>query len=109
MPTIESRNRRFGLDLPIVVTARDAGDTPFREATHTFNVSGGGLCFECTRDLPIGTRLELKIALPPRLRPKFRGLAVYRVRAVVCRAERLSPGAAYRVGVRFLGEITARS
>ncbi len=101
---IASRHRRMGLDLPVSVAGRDVVGAPFTEETHTVNVSGGGLCFESRRNLPMGSRLALKIALPPKLRPKFGGRSVYRVRAVVCRVEKAPEGGSFRVGVRFVGE-----
>jgi hypothetical protein len=104
--TVASRQKRVGLHLPLDVGGRDAGGSRFSEATRTLNVSGGGLAFETGRDLPMGSRLELSIALPPPLRHHFGGKATYAVRAVVCRVERLQGAATARVGVRFLGEIS---
>jgi hypothetical protein len=104
MAHLASRTRRLGLDLPIVVSGTDAHDEPFNEHTHTVNVSGGGLCYESQYGVPVGARVELKIALPPKLRPRFGGKSVYRVQALVCRVERTGSKGSYRVGVRFLGD-----
>lgn len=105
MSTIASRQKRVGLHLPLAVAGRDAGGARFSDDTRTLNVSGGGLCFESGRDLPMGSRLDLSIQLPPPLRRHFGGRAVYGVRAVVCRVERPQGAAVARIGVRFLGEI----
>ena len=103
--TIASRQKRVGLQLPLDVAGRDAGGARFSETTRTLNVSGGGLAFETVRDLPMGSRLDLSIDLPPPLRHRFGGKAEYSVRAVVCRVERAQGSAIARIGVRFLGEI----
>jgi hypothetical protein len=104
MAHLASRTRRLGLDLPIVVSGSDVRDEPFVEHTHTLNVSGGGLCYESRYGVPVGGRVDLKIALPSRLRPKFGGRSVYRVQALVCRVERRAGDASFRVGVRFLSD-----
>jgi hypothetical protein len=103
--TIANRQKRVGLHLPVDVAGRDSGGTRFSESTRTLNVSAGGLAFESGRDLPMGSRLDLSIALPPPLRRHFGGKATYAVRAVVCRVERLQGAAVARIGVRFLSEI----
>ena len=102
---LATRPKRVGLHLPLVVGGREAGGTKFFDQTRTLNVSGGGLAFETGRDLPMGSRLDLDIALPPPLRRHFGGKANYVVRAVVCRVERPQGAAMARVGVRFLGEL----
>ena len=99
-----SRQKRVGLHLPLSVAGRDAGGGRFAESTRTLNVSGGGLAFESSRDIQMGSRLDLSIQLPPPLRHHFGGRAVYDVRAVVCRVERQQGAATARIGVRFLGE-----
>lgn len=103
--SIASRPKRVGLHLPLDVDGRDAGGARFSETTRTLNVSGGGLAFETGRDLQMGSRLDLRIELPPPLRHHFGGKAVYSVRAVVCRVERPQGAAIARIGVRFLDEI----
>jgi hypothetical protein len=103
---IASRPKRVGLHLPLDVGGRDAGGARFSDSTRTLNVSGGGLAFESGRDLPMGSRLDLSIALPPALRRHFGGKATYAVRAVVCRVERPQGAAMARIGVRFLAEIS---
>jgi hypothetical protein len=104
--TLASRPKRVGLHLPLDVGGRDAFGARFSDRTQTLNVSGGGLAFESGRDLPMGSRLDLSIALPPPLRRHFGGKATYAVRAVVCRVERRQGAATARVGVRFLAEIS---
>jgi PilZ domain-containing protein len=104
--SLASRPKRVGLHLPLDVGGRDAGGARFSDSTRTLNVSGGGLAFESGRDLPMGSRLDLSIALPPPLRRHFGGKATYAVRAVVCRVERSQGAAIARIGVRFLGEIS---
>ena len=105
MTTNASRQKRVGLHLPLDVDGRDAGGAPFSDTTRTLNVSGGGLAFETGRDLQMGSRLDLRIDLPPALRHHFGGKAAYAVRAVVCRVERAQGSAIGRIGVRFLDEI----
>ncbi len=100
-----SRQKRVGLNLPLDVAGNDAGGDRFKETTRTLNVSGGGLAFETSRDLQMGSRLDLRIELPPPLRHRFGGKSEYAVRAVVCRIERPQGAAIGRIGVRFLGEI----
>jgi hypothetical protein len=103
--SLANRPKRVGLHLPLNVDGREAGGTKFSDTTRTLNVSGGGLAFETGRDLQMGSRLDLRIELPPSLRHHFGGKATYSVRAVVCRIERLQGAATGRIGVRFLGEI----
>jgi PilZ domain len=104
MARITDRERRVGLHLPVEVTGQDASGASFRDSARTVNISGGGLCFESSRDLTIGARLTLLIELPPPLQKHFGGKALYKARAVVCRSERASDKDVARVGVRFLGE-----
>src|SRR5262245_18732866 len=99
------RERRRGLRLPVEVRGRDAVGRSFNETTSSLNVSGGGICFESSQKLSIGSRLELRIQLPPALRRHFGGRALYAARALVCRVEHFGDDAGYRVGARFLAEI----
>lgn len=107
MPIIVQREKRRGLRLPLGVSGRDARGAPFAETGHTLNISGGGLCFEVGRALPVGSRVDLRIQVPDALRRHFGGRSVYRVKAVVCRIEHLEGEIAYRIGVRFVGELEA--
>jgi PilZ domain len=105
MAHITDRERRVGLHLPLEVAGQDARGAPFRDSGRTLNISGGGLCFESSRDLPLGARLALQIEVPTPLQKHFGGKGTYRARAVVCRAERATAGDLARIGVRFLGEV----
>jgi hypothetical protein len=107
VPTIVHREKRRGLSLPLNVSGRDGRGAPFAERAQTVNISGGGLCFEGLRPLPIGSRVDLRIPVPPSLRHRFGGKSAYSVKAVVCRLEAVEGGATYRVGARFLGELEA--
>jgi hypothetical protein len=107
MPLLTDREKRVGLRIPVHVTGRDPGGSPFAEATSSLNVSGGGICFESARQLPVGSRVDLRIRVPPALRRHFRGKGVYAVRAVVCRLEHFEGSGMYRVGARFLEELEA--
>jgi hypothetical protein len=107
MPTIVDRQKRRGLRLPLNVTGRDTRGAPFAERAQTVNISGGGLCFESVRQLPVGSRIDLRIQVPPPLRSHFGGRAVYAVRAVVCRLESIEAGATFRVGARFVADLEA--
>jgi len=107
MPNLSERGRRLGLSLPVTVNGNDVSGAPFAETTRTLNVSGGGICFETRRRLGPGLRLTLHVSLPEAWRGRFGGRAVYRVRAVVCRVERLEGEGVSRVGARFLGEAEA--
>jgi hypothetical protein len=101
------RERRRGLRLPLIFSGRDARGAPFAERAQTVNVSGGGICFEAVRRLPVGSRVDLRIEVPATLRSRFRGRASYAVKAVVCRLEPIESGATYRIGARFLSELEA--
>ena len=105
MKTLTARERRLGLHLSLDVSGKDAAGTPFTHTGRTLNISGGGVLFETSRNLLVGSRLVLHIQLPPALRRHFGQRALYRVRAVVCRVERFQDEAISRVGARFLGEI----
>ena len=77
MTSLANRQKRVGLHLPLDVDGREAGGARFSETTRTLNVSGGGLAFETARDLQMGSRLDLRIELPPPLRHHFGGKAAY--------------------------------
>jgi hypothetical protein len=100
---IIARERRVDLHLPMEVTGMDVRGEEFEESTRTFNISGGGICFESQRNILVGQRLILAIRLPEALRKHFGGHSTYRARAVVCRVERLEGAIAARIGARFLG------
>lgn len=100
------RERRVGLELDVAVSGNDAVGRAFEERTRSVNVSGGGICFRTDRQLTVGSRLELEIALPSGLRRHFGGKALYKARAVVCRVEHFEAEPRFRVGARFLGENT---
>lgn len=104
--SLASRERRVGLHLPVEVRGSDASGATFVEMTKSLNVSGGGLAFESDKSLVVGSSLTLAIQVPPALQAHFKGRAVYRVRAVVCRVEHFEGQKHSRVGVRFLGETT---
>lgn len=107
MPTITQREKRRGLRLPLNVSGRDARGSPFADRAQTVNISGGGVCFEAVRRLPVGSRVDLRIPVPPALRHHFGGRSSYGVKAVVCRLEAIEGGDTYRIGARFLGELEA--
>jgi hypothetical protein len=98
------REKRLELHLSVRVRGEDVAGVPFSEASRTLNISGGGICFECHRNLTVGARVALAIELPPPLRPRFGDRPVYRARAVVCRVERFEGQPVARIGARFLGE-----
>jgi c-di-GMP-binding flagellar brake protein YcgR len=105
MSTMEKRDKRVGLHLQVQVQGQDVAGKPFQETTRTLNISGGGILFESESLLNVGSRLVLKIELPPPLRKHFRGRATYHAKAVVCRVEKLENQATARIGARFLGEV----
>ena len=105
MTALRGRERRMGLHLPVEVEGQDVAGRSFQEQTRSLNVSGGGIGFETSQALLMGSRLVIHIQLPPPLRRHFRGLAVYHVRAVVCRVEAFQGGGRCRVGARFLAEV----
>lgn len=107
MATIIDRARRRGLRLPLTFSGRDLRGAPFADRAQTVNVSGGGICFEAVRRLPVGSRVDLRIQVPPPLRSRFGGRTAYAVKAVICRLEPIESGATYRIGARFLGELEA--
>jgi hypothetical protein len=98
------REKRVGLRLSLDISGQDAGGVAFAHSAQTFNISGGGVCFETPRNVLVGTRLLLIIQIPPALRGHFGGRAVYRAWAVVCRVERFEGQASSRIGARFLGD-----
>ena len=102
--SVLDRARRMPLHLLLEVRGEDAAGKQFTEKTRTLNVSGGGICFESLRRLPIGAHLRLSIELPARLRRHFGNRAVYRARAVICRVERERGSDPARIGARFLRE-----
>ena len=102
--SMTDREKRLGLHLPVEVSGVDAASADFTEKTRSLNISGGGICFESQHHILVGTRVTLKIRLPPALRPHFGGKEVYQVRAVICREENFEGEAAHRVGARFLSE-----
>jgi hypothetical protein len=100
------RERRVGLHLPVEVRGEDGSGARFTEYTRSVNVSGGGICFESHRQIPVGARLVLAIELPVSLRRHFGNKDLYRARAVVCRVERFAGEDVSRIGARFLGEVS---
>jgi hypothetical protein len=98
------REKRVGLRLSLEVSGQDAGGAAFGHSAQTLNISGGGVCFETPRNVPVGTRLLLTIQIPPALRGHFGGRAIYKAWAVVCRVERFEGQAVSRIGARFLGD-----
>jgi len=98
------RARRLVLQLPVEVSGRDLAGRAFTEVGLTRNISGGGICFESSLHPPIGSRLILRIQVPPALRARFGHRPVYRVQAVVCRVENFQGEPSSRVGARFLAE-----
>ena len=107
MPTTRSRSRRLALELPVEVWGEDDDGRTFHESARTLNISGGGLCFESTHNLAVGSRVTVRIELPPSLRKHFGSRSTYRATAVVCRVERFEGQPLSRVGARFLGEVEA--
>jgi hypothetical protein len=97
------REKRVGLRLSLDVSGQDAGGVAFAHSAQTLNISGGGICFETSRNVLVGARLLLDIQIPPALRGHFGGRPVYRAWAVVCRVERFEGQASSRIGARFLG------
>ena len=106
MPTSATvpRARRLDLQLPVEVSGRDNNGRSFTDAGRTRNISGGGICFESPRHLAVGSRLVLRIQVPPALRARFGDQAVYQVQAVVCRVENFQGEPGARVGARFIGQ-----
>jgi len=99
------KKKRFLLSLPMVANGINAMGKYYSEETHTLNVSGGGLCFVSEQPLDVGGRLKLSVQLPPKLRSHYGNRAVYRVRAVICRVEKVPAEGISKVGVRFLGDV----
>ncbi len=107
MTILAARERRLDIRLPVEVRGHDLAGVLVKEEAKSLNISGGGMCFECGRSVAPGSRIVLKIALPPALRKHFGGRAEYHVKAVVCRSVRLDPAHEFRIGVRFLEEVEA--
>ena len=102
---LADRERRLEIQLPVEVRGQDLAGCAVREEARSVNISGGGMCFECGRSVAPGSRVVLKIALPPALRKHFGGRPEYHVKAVVCRSVRLDPVREFQISVRFLGSV----
>jgi hypothetical protein len=102
MPAHVDREKRLGLHLPLEVSGSDAAGRAFTERARTLNISGGGICFECSHHVLVGSRVSLRIQLPPALRARFGGQEIYVVTAVVCREENFDGQAEHRIGARFV-------
>ena len=105
MTILADRERRLEIQLPVEVRGQDVAGGAVREEATSLNISGGGMCFACRRAVAPGSRIVLKITLPPALRKHFGGRPEYHVRAVVCRSVRLAPAPDFSIGVRFLEEV----
>lgn len=105
MTILADRERRLDIQLPVEVRGQDVAGGAVREEARSLNISGGGMCFECGRAVAPGSRIVLKIALPPPLRKHFGGRPEYHVKAVVCRSVRLDPAREFHIGVRFLENV----
>lgn len=92
-------HRRVEVGLPMVVRGNDSHGTRFEESTHCFNVSRTGASFATSRELAMGSDLEVVISLasgPQAGRGDFSTLA---------RVVRILPGddpAEKIIGVYFL-------
>ena len=107
-PVLVPRDARWPATPVVVVSAHDTAGFAFTERTHAVDVSGSGLLFESNRELPVGTRVSLRVLIPRPWRPRFKGRAVYSVLGVSRRCERSGRYGRFRVAVRFTGEDTAR-
>jgi hypothetical protein len=107
MVGIMDREKRVRLSLSLEVSGADASGHSFVEITRSLNLSGGGVLFESSRRLLVGSQVQLRIQLPAALRKHFGGRSEYHARAVVCRVERFEGGSVSRIGARFLGETEA--
>jgi hypothetical protein len=105
MGRLIERSKRVPLRLQVVMSGDDVSGRRFTETTSSLNLSGGGICLESGRRLGVGSRLVLRIAVPPALRRHFGGHDTYSTRAVVCRVEPFTAEGRTRVGARFLGGV----
>jgi hypothetical protein len=105
MTQLSDRQRRLGLQLPLHVSGEDASGARFVEHVQSLNVSGGGVGFESLRPFEVGSRVSIRVEIPPPLRERFGGRSLYAARAIVCRSQHLPANDSFRVGARFLGEI----
>ena len=103
MPAHVDREKRLGLHLPLQVSGTDAAGRAFTEEARSLNISGGGICFECAHHVLVGSRVSLRIRLPPALRARFGGQEIYAVTAIVCREENFDGDVQHRIGARFVG------
>ena len=104
MASLTARGRRLPVAPVVLVSARDALGAPVQERTHAIDVSGTGICFQSSHDVPVGTRVSLKVLIPRAWQPHFSGRPVYAVWGVVRRCERSAKDGRFRVAVRFLGD-----
>ena len=105
MTTLASRQKRVGLHLPLDVDRPRRRRRAVRRDARARSTSAAAACASRPpRDLPMGSRLDLRIQLPPAAPPPLRRRrASTRVRAVVCRVERLQGAAIARIGRAFPG------
>jgi len=102
-------DHRLGLRLPVEVAGEDIAGHAFVEETRSLNISGGGILIATSHALAIGARIVLHVELPVVLRRHFGGRASYHCRAAVCRVEPQGDAGQWKVGARFLGEVSGRS
>jgi hypothetical protein len=104
--TLTARKKRLAVSPLLIVSGCDIREVPFTERTYALDVAAGGLSFETPHNVTVGTPLTIRIHLPRPLRHRFAGRPVYGVRGVVARVERVPDTGRYRVGVRFVSELS---
>jgi hypothetical protein len=103
--TLVAREKRLAMTPLLVVSGTDINDRPFTDRTHAVDVSGSGLSFETPHNVTVGTRLTVRIHIPPPLRCHFHDQPVYGVRGMVARVARVPHPPHYCVGVKLLAEL----
>ncbi len=86
------RQKRVHLDLPLQITLLDeVKGIPSEIEAKLSNLSAGGCAFICPQELPIGTRIKLKITLNDPLSRKFKKSQLT-ARGAICRVQSRKEG-----------------
>lgn len=93
------RQKRLHLDLPLHVALLDeVKGIPSESEGTLYDLSAGGCAFFHSMEIPIGSRVQLKITLNESLSKRFRKQELT-ARGAICRIQR--HGSEYLLSVRF--------
>jgi c-di-GMP-binding flagellar brake protein YcgR len=93
------RQKRLHLDLPLHVTLLDeVKGMPSESEGKLYDLSAGGCAFFHSNEIPIGSRVQVKIALNETLSKRFRKKELT-ARGAICRIQKHA--SEYLLSVRF--------